>query len=433
MTYGRFFAQSQGGGSDDGGVGVEYVGADGELADVTEFMLDTGLNTALQFDFGELGLLGLVFRDKEREKEREREQEREKERGLGKRIHKHWPTLHQVHQLAGIHPSLILNPSLGSAHSSSTSTSPPSSSSTDSAASTASLIDAGWGKKKKKIKEAKSKKDKKDKVGVGGGGGRIYLFKEYEDFDDCKTTSSMTVRPMISCCPLCGNSLNQSKEMDFEGMLQNGTLHTMDAHGGGMSVVEAGMTDNENKEDGKYSMHSRMMAMHDGLLEGGMAPRMPGSGGLHSQLQPELMSSVGHEHANNKTSATATAATPVLSPTMPLTNCGVNIIYLPAFSSLPSTSKQHQPSTKPKGLKVPTTCGCCHLKQNLILAEYHTVEFEVHLTSSGEMEEESNLFKANRTTERGDIPSEGDGFIKEAACRRRVAQLAEWERLKSER
>ncbi|KIK50505.1 hypothetical protein GYMLUDRAFT_459601 [Collybiopsis luxurians FD-317 M1] len=68
-------------------------------------------------------------------------------------------------QLAGIHPSLILNPSLGSVYSSSISTSPPSSSSTGGrvrlsslfsspghagATSTASPADTGRGKKEKK-------------------------------------------------------------------------------------------------------------------------------------------------------------------------------------------------------------------------------------------------------------------------------------------
>ncbi|KIK53627.1 hypothetical protein GYMLUDRAFT_250213 [Collybiopsis luxurians FD-317 M1] len=233
----------------------------------------------------------------------------------------------------------------------------------------------------------------------------LYSRQNYGD----GTTSSMTVRPMISCRLLCGNSLNQSKEMDFEGMLWdencrtkvitlNGTVHTMDANGGGMSDVEAGMMDNENKEDGKYSVHSRATAMHDGLPEGAMAPRTPGSSGSHSQLRPELTSSAGHEHANNETSATAAAAAPVPSPATPSTKRGANIFHLHTSSSSLSTSKQHHPTAKPK------------------------VEFKAHLTSGGEMEEESDPFKANRTAEGGNVPSEGDGFIKEAA------QLAERER-----
>ncbi|KIK58925.1 hypothetical protein GYMLUDRAFT_245700 [Collybiopsis luxurians FD-317 M1] len=631
-TYGGSFARPRGGGgggggggSDDAGVRGEYVGADGKLADVTEFTLDTGLNAALQFNFGELGLLGLVIKDKEREKEkekeREREREREKERGLGKRLKRKekplppftWSTTPVLasetiiesafldvwvdlvswgfasgtvdvdvlesrmgiygaeldpntnvsgmalsrtisrddgdfqdpaeaarwkselfkecnwvlvefkalpnstspaisshvasndprtstslllfeefvpreyraqlgHQLAGIHPSLILNPSLGSAYSSSTSTSPPSSSSTGGrvrlgslfsspghagAASTASLVDTGRGKKEKKIKEAKSKKDKKDKAGVGGGGaggggGTIfsgstrtltmastptpydprngqsgtptptpYSKQTYAD----GTTSSSTVGPMISRRPPRGDSLNQSKEMDFEGMLRdenrgtkvitlNGSLHTMDAHGGGMSDVEAGMSDNENEEDGKYSVHSRTTATHDGLPEGAMPPRTPGS----NEPPPQPTSSTGHEHANHETTAA-----PVPSPTTPSTKRGANIFRLPASSSSPSTSKQHQPSAKPKGPKAPTNRGRRHSKQNLVPAEYHTVEFEARLTSGGETEEESDPFKADGAAGGGDVLSQGDGFVEEAARRRRAARLAERERLKSER
>ncbi|KIK53628.1 hypothetical protein GYMLUDRAFT_250214 [Collybiopsis luxurians FD-317 M1] len=85
------------------------------------------------------------------------------------------------HQLAGIHSWLTLNPSLGSAYSSSTPTSPPSSSTGvrvrlsslfsspghAGAVSTVSFINTGQRKKEKKVKEVKSKKDKKDKAGVG--------------------------------------------------------------------------------------------------------------------------------------------------------------------------------------------------------------------------------------------------------------------------
>ncbi|KAF5387584.1 hypothetical protein D9757_006610 [Collybiopsis confluens] len=331
-------------------------------------------------------------------------------------------------------------------------------------ASTTSLVDTVRGKKEKKVKEAKSKKDKKDKTpNFFTGSTRTLTLSTPTPYDPRNGghsgtptptpysrqnmgDGSLPTTPIGSTLPVGehsprGDSLNMSsssKAMDFEGMLRdetrgtkvirlNGALHTVDSHGGGggggggggMSDAEAGYTD----DDGKYSEHSR--TTHEGLLpEGAMAPRAPGSSGSH---RPPAV-------------ATTSGGSPSAdAPHTPSAKRTANIFRLPTTpmtSPASSSPKQHQPSAKPKGPKARR-----HSKQNLVPAEYHTVEFETRLTSGGETEEEGadgdlpssrNGDGANAAAA-GDEPGSGDGFLEEAARRRKAARLAERERLRSER
>ncbi|KIK58862.1 hypothetical protein GYMLUDRAFT_245646 [Collybiopsis luxurians FD-317 M1] len=183
-------------------------------------------------------------------------------------------------------------------------------------------------------------------------GRREYLFREYKDFDDGKyayallrnrwsgtltpysrqnygdgATSSTTVGPTISCC----------LTLSTKGHHAQRDTATMDAHGCRMSDVDAGLTDDENKEDGKYNVHSRATATQDGLPEVAMPPRIPCSNESHFQLQPQPPASAGHEHTNSETAAVAAL---VPSPTTPLTKCGANIFHLTTLgmsSSSPPT------------------------------------------------------------------------------------------------
>ncbi|KIK58909.1 hypothetical protein GYMLUDRAFT_245686 [Collybiopsis luxurians FD-317 M1] len=301
------------------------------------------------------------------------------------------------HQLAGIHDPqslsglclILLNLRL-----------PPSS-----AVSTVSLVDTGWGKKE----SSRRRRVRRIKRGVEEGR-REYLSGEYEDFDDGEYAYALprngwsgTLTPYsrqnygdgATSSTTVGRTISRCLTLSTRGHHAQRDTATMDAHGCGMSDVDAGLTDDENKEDRKYNVHSRATATQDGLPEGAMPPRIPCSDGSHFQLQPQPPASAGHEHTNSETAAVAAP---------------------------------HQPSAKPKGPKAPTNRGRRHSKQNLVLVEYITVESEVRLTSGGETEE-SDLFKADGVAEGGeggDVPSEGDEFIEEAA---RAARLAERERL----
>ncbi|KIK50504.1 hypothetical protein GYMLUDRAFT_252904 [Collybiopsis luxurians FD-317 M1] len=102
------------------------------------------------------------------------------------------------------------------------------------------------------------------------------------------------------------------------------------------------------------------------MIGGPKGARTPSSSGSRSQPQPQPTGSAGHEHASSETAA---AAAPVSSPCTSSTKSGTNIFCLPASSSSPSTSKQHQPSAKPKGPKAPTNRGPRHSKRNLVPAD----------------------------------------------------------------
>ncbi|KAJ3821665.1 hypothetical protein F5880DRAFT_779720 [Lentinula raphanica] len=190
----------------------------------------------------------------------------------------------------------------------------------------------------------------------------------------------------------------------------NGALHTLGPEPGLSSDVE--VTDGEPEEEIGLSVDTHLTAPNQ-------QTQGEDSGSSHTvPLPPDSFPQTQDS-----------ASTPIRS-----------IFRLgPTSTSSPKSTPKSTP--KPKGPKPKTSKR--QSRQNLVPAEYHTVEFETRLTglaSGGESDdldtgkEDETTFDARRDG-RDDIEgtTTGDGFLEEAARRRRAARLAEREKLRSQR
>ncbi|KAJ4481279.1 hypothetical protein J3R30DRAFT_2428318 [Lentinula aciculospora] len=333
--------------------------------------------------------------------------------------------------------------------------------------STLGLVESGRGKKDRKIKDAKSKKDKKEKkhksekakTGSFFSGSTRTLTSSTSTPYDSRNRSTPTPTPYSHLTHLTQVDLTQrlgtaiprppkDKSEEFDAMLAdgnrgtkvitlNGALHTLSPNTG--------------------------LGSEDGLIEGGEGyPDVEDVGDLG--FRGDLYGGGGvdihttHEHdpsshplppvptnhiPDPSTAHASTFPTADLSPSsQPSSSTPIkNIFRLGPTSTLSpksSSSTTSKPTSKPKGLKPKTSRR--QSRQNLVPAEYHTVEFETRLTglgSGGESDADADVQAAGG----GEVVAEneidgtmtGDGFLEEAARRRRAARLAERERLRTER
>lgn len=168
-----------------------------------------------------------------------------------------------------------------------------------------------------------------------------------------------------------------------------------------------------------------------GLPEGAMAPKVP--------PLPAVPTTAVSPAAATPASASASAPTltpaPAADPSKLATNTPTTPPTTPLASSLLFSCL---PSSKPKGPKDRSTRR--QSRQNLVPAEYHTVEFETRLTSadsSASGDDEGGVQPGGDTrdaaAEGDNAGSGGDGFLEEAARRRKAVRLAEREKMRSER
>ncbi|KAJ3775860.1 hypothetical protein FB446DRAFT_365520 [Lentinula raphanica] len=378
------------------------------------------------------------------------------------------------HQLAGIHTSFILNPaythhpfSILTGTSLSTLTSYPNQTSSiartrlgslfsspgnaGASSSTLGLNDSGRGKKDKAVKDAKKRKEKKEK----------------KDKEKSLAPSFFTgsTRTITNSTP---TPYNNSKDR----WLQPSTLDPSYSRAGQVDTPDSPLTPtgpgpNPNPRTTPVTAKGKLEAFDEMLADGNRGTKVLTLNGALHTLGPEpgLSSDVEVTDGEPEEEIGLSVDTHLTAPnqqtqgqdsgsshTVPLppdsypqtqdsASTPIRSIFRlgPTSTSSPKSTPKSTP--KPKGPKPKTSKR--QSRQNLVPAEYHTVEFETRLTglaSGGESDdldtgkEDETAFDARRDG-RDDIEgtTTGDGFLEEAARRRRAARLAEREKLRSQR
>ncbi|KAF9074560.1 hypothetical protein BDP27DRAFT_138567 [Rhodocollybia butyracea] len=368
------------------------------------------------------------------------------------------------HQLAGINTELIMNPT----RSSSTTAGPgsgsygggsmgrvrlgslfssPNSGNYGASTSSLGLVDSNRGKKGKK-----SKKDKKDKAlptafftgstrTLTGSGAATPT--PYDSRNGASSTPTPYSRARLQpnadlespSTPTGPGAMRAptrtNKFEEFDAILADGNrgtkVITLNS-----ALREDGYTDNE--EDAQYSAYSR--THEGGLPEGAMPPmdlHSPSSSSIGHSLPPLPPSVPSSKPPLTPITTSLSASTSSQLPAS--TPAGSSSTELSTSQPLESESKKSSSNlfrltpSKPKGPKARRQS-----RQNLVPAEYSTVEFETRLTgpgSGGETEDETGEDRGG--AEIGASGLGDDAFLEEAARRRKTARLTERDKLKSER
>ncbi|KAE9390399.1 hypothetical protein BT96DRAFT_344883 [Gymnopus androsaceus JB14] len=370
-----------------------------------------------------------------------------------------------AHQILGIHPSVILNPSANAM----IATSPSGRVRLGSLFASSSNVNVSTASLSLK-KEKDKKKDKKDKMGGGlfSGSTRTLTSSTPTPYNDPRNgTATSTPTPYDSrsgATPTPYDSRSRSqfggatptptpydshngsttpKQVEFDAMLaeNRGTKVIRLARDGsqrdrdpermdyevdyGASPISRtiSLTEEDEREDEEYTGGSS--SVHSHLPEGAMPPRAPGA-----SLPPvPTMPTAATATSPTDTPNTNSTAPPSAAPAAPSTPTTASTL----FSRLPTSSKPKGPKDRSDRDRSTRRQS----RQNLVPAEYHTVEFETRLMEGSGDDSADNDADAGAGGSGGENSPNpglgGDAFLEEAAKRRRAARLAERERLRSER